>query len=146
LKSIGLGILIMNTRDDRIINNLFRLAQDIDPVKSSRLAACIVYKNTVMGYGFSQMKSHPFQAGFAKNEHAIFLHAETDAIKNALKRMTTEELSRSTLYIARAKRDDDNRNWIYGLAKPCAGCTRAIATFDIQQVVYTLDGEDYKYM
>jgi len=136
----------MNTRDDRIINNLFRLAQDIDPVKSSRLAACIVYKNTVMGYGFSQMKSHPFQAGFAKNEHAIFLHAETDAIKNTLKRVSQDDVARSTLYIARAKIHVETKKWMYGLAKPCPGCARAIATFDIQNVVYTLEGDDYKYM
>jgi len=32
------------------------------------------------------------------------------------------------------------------MAKPCIGCARAIATFDISNVVYTLDGEDYKYM
>jgi deoxycytidylate deaminase len=35
---------------------------------------------------------------------------------------------------------------MYGMAKPCIGCARAIATFDIQKVVYTLDGGDYKYM
>jgi deoxycytidylate deaminase len=133
-------------RDQRIIENLFRLAQDIDPVKSSRLSACLVYKNNIIGYGFSQMKSHPFQAEFAKNEDAIYLHAETDCIKNALRRVSHEEIAKSTLYIARAKRDNKNCYWMYGLAKPCPGCARAIATFGIEKVVYTLDGKDYKYM
>ena len=133
-------------RNSRIIDNLFRLAQDIDPIKSSRLAACLVYKNNIVGYGFSQMKSHPFQVEFAKNEDAIYLHAETDAIKNSLKRITPEELSKSTLFVARAKRSEGNKFWQYGLSCPCAGCTSAIVAFDIQKVVYTLDGEDYKYM
>jgi len=139
-------MVMRNDRDSRIINNLFRLAQDIEPVKSSRLAACLILKNSVLGYGFSQMKSHPFQAEFAKNPEAIFLHAETDAIKNALKRVSQDDVSKATLYIARAKIDHRTRKWIYGMAKPCIGCARAIATFDISNVVYTLDGEDYKYM
>ena len=139
-------MVMRNDRDSRIINNLFRLAQDIEPVKSSRLAACLILKNSVLGYGFSQMKSHPFQAEFAKNPEAIFLHAETDAIKNALKRASQDDVSKATLYIARAKIDHRTRKWIYGMAKPCIGCARAIATFDISNVVYTLDGEDYKYM
>jgi len=139
-------MIMRNDRDSRIINNLFRLAQDIEPVKSSRLAACLILKNSVLGYGFSQMKSHPFQAEFAKNPDAIFLHAETDAIKNALKRASQDDVSKATLYIARAKIDHRTRKWIYGMAKPCIGCARAIATFDISNVVYTLDGEDYKYM
>jgi tRNA(Arg) A34 adenosine deaminase TadA len=133
-------------RTRRIIEHLFILAQDIAPVKSSRLAACIVLKNNIIGYGFSQMKSHPFQAQYAKHEEAIYWHAETNAINNALKRITTEELSKCTLYIARAKRSEDNKHWQYGLSCPCPGCAGAIATFDIQKVVYTLDGNDYKYM
>lgn len=133
-------------RDRRIINGLFRLAQDINPVKSSRLAACLFYKNEILGYGFSQMKSHPFQAEFAKNPEAIYLHAETDCIKNALRRVDQDTLSKSTLYIARAKRDEENKRWIYGIACPCPGCMRAIVTFDIGQVVYTTDEGDYKYM
>jgi len=133
-------------RDRRIINNLFRLAQDIEPIKSSRLAACLVLKNNIIGFGFSQMKSHPFQAEFAKNEDAIYLHAETDAIKNALKRVSQDDIARSTLYIARAKMHVETKEWIYGLSKPCPGCARAIATFGIEKVVYTTDDGDYKYM
>lgn len=136
----------MSERDRRVIDGLYKLAQDITPVKSSRLAACIVIKNTIIGYGFSQMKSHPFQAEFAKNPDAIFLHAETDAIKNALKRVSQEDLSKSTLYIARAKKDHHTKKWMYGLAKPCPGCMRAILTFDIPHVIYTVEGTDYKYL
>ena len=50
----------------------------------ARLAACVVYKRDIVSFGINQLKSHPFQAKFSKNEDSIFLHAETDAIKNAL--------------------------------------------------------------
>jgi deoxycytidylate deaminase len=133
-------------RTRRIIENLFILAQDVSPVGSSRHVACIVLKNNIIGYGYSQKKSHPFQAEYSKNPESIFLHAETDAIKNSLKRITPEELSKSTLFVARAKRSEGNKFWQYGLSCPCAGCTSAIVAFDIQKVVYTLDGNDYKYM
>jgi len=138
--------MLVNDRDARIIDNLFRLAQDVEGVNSSRLAACIVVKNTIVGYGFNQKKSHPFQAQYAKNEDAIYLHAETDAIKNALKRVAPEDLSKATLYVARAKRDQNDKKWIYGLSRPCSGCARAIASFDIKKVLYSTEGKDYKYM
>ncbi len=113
----------------------------------ARLAACIVYKNEVVSVGVNQLKSHPFQAKFSKNEDSIFLHAETDAIKNALKCISVEEISKSTLYVCRVKYCDTNkRKFIWGLSKPCAGCMRAIATFNIKKTVFTCDGEEYKYL
>ena len=137
----------MNDRDGKIITNLFTLAQDIEPVNSSRISACIVLKNNLISYGFNQRKTHPFQAQYAKNDDSIFLHAETDAIKNALKRISTDELSRCTLYIARAKHiSNRSAAWIRGLACPCEGCMRAIVQFNIKKVVYTVDGPDYKYL
>lgn len=136
----------MSDRDNRIVQGLFRLAQDLPAVRSSRLAACVVYKNDVIGFGFSQKKSHPFQAKYAKNPDAIFLHAETDAIKNALRRISVDELSKSTLYVVRAKKNFVTKKWMFGMAKPCPGCYSAIVTYDIQNVVYTLEGDDYKYM
>ena len=136
----------MSDRDSKIIDQLFKLAQDVPAIGSARFAACIVSGNKPISYGFNQKKSHPFQAQYAKNEEAIYLHSETDAIKNALKRISQEELAKSTLYITRAKRDDVDRNWVYGLAKPCVGCASAIAAFDLKKVVYSLDIEGYKYL
>lgn len=113
----------------------------------ARLASCVVYKNEIVSIGVNQLKSHPFQARFAKNEDSIFLHAETHAIKNALKIITVEQLSKSHLYVCRVKYcDTGKKKFIWGLSKPCAGCMRAIATFDIKKVVYTCDGVDYKYL
>lgn len=137
----------MTDRDGKIISDLFLMAQDLDPVNSSRIASCIFLKNNLISYGFNQRKSHPFQAKYAKNNESIFLHAETDAIKNALRRISVDDLSRCSLYIARAKHIS-NRSpaWIRGLACPCEGCMKAIVQFNIKKVVYTVDGNCYKYL
>jgi tRNA(Arg) A34 adenosine deaminase TadA len=94
----------------------------------------------MVGMGFNSMKSHPFQARFGKNKDAIFLHSEVAAIKNSLRHVSTRELAKSTLYVVRIKQDQFTREMVPGIARPCAGCARAIAEFDIPGVVYTLDG------
>lgn len=126
-------------RHDRYIDYLYRLAQDIEAIKSSRVTSCVVYRNEIVGYGFSRRKSHPFQAQYTRHKNAIYLHAETDAIKNALKRISIEELSKSSLYVARAKKKDGR--WQFGLSRPCDGCMKAISSFDINNVIYTTDSD-----
>jgi hypothetical protein len=95
--------------------------------------------------GFNKKKSHPFQRKFSKHEEAIYLHAEIDAIKNALKNVDAETISKSTLYIMRVKYEDMNaKRFVRGLSKPCEGCSRAIAQFGIKKVYYTTEeGFDY---
>lgn len=119
-----------------------------NPILRTRVAACLVYKNEIMSFGINRLKSHPFQAKFSKNSKSIFLHAETDAIKNALKRMTVEEISKSTLYVCRIKYNSSGKRkqFIAGLAYPCDGCQKAIATFNIKKVCYTCDDGGYKYL
>mgnify|MGYP006273456737 CR=1 FL=1 len=138
--------LSTGTRHSRYMNILSKIASDIeDPVGgNARLAACIVYRNDIISFGINRMKSHPFQAKYGKNPNSVFLHAETCAIKNALKYITEEELSKSTLYICRVKyHDAGKRDMVFGLSRPCPGCFRCINTFNIRKVVYTLDNEGY---
>ena len=107
----------------------------------ARLAAAIVYKNRIISIGVNQKKSHPFQAKYSVNEDAIFHHAETDTIRTALRYLTEKDFSKTTLYICRIKHaDGPDTPLIWGLAKPCIGCQRAIATFDIKEVVYSEEG------
>ena len=129
-----------NVKDIKIMGILSKIAVDLYPVANARLAAALVYKNEIISLGVNQKKSHPFQVKFCRHEEAIFLHSETDAIKNALKRYSLETVSRSSLYICRVKREpDNNKNMIWGLAKPCSGCQRAISAFNISTVYYTDD-------
>lgn len=131
----------MATRsDDEFIGMLARLASDMPKAGRARLAACIVHKGQVAAFGFNSMKSHPFQARFGRNSDSIFLHSETDAIKNALKVLDQRELERSTLYVCRVKKTGPrSRTTILGLARPCEGCARAIATFGIRRTVWSMD-------
>jgi deoxycytidylate deaminase len=124
---------------------LQKVAEAVEPVSRQRLSACLVYKNEIIGMGFNKKKSHPFQRKFSKHEEAIYLHAEIDAIKNALKNVDAETISKSTLYIMRVKYEDMNaKRFVRGLSKPCEGCARAIAQFGIKKVYYTTEeGFDY---
>lgn len=119
------------------MNILAKLASSMTKVANARICACIVHKNTIASFGMNQLKSHPFQAKFGTNKDSIFLHAEVDAIKNALKCLSVDDLKKSTLYICRVKTVDNKECW--GLSKPCIGCARAIATFDLRAVYYSND-------
>lgn len=121
-----------------IIETLRAVAEDLPGVNNTRIAAAIVYKNRIMSIGYNQWKTHPFQAEYGKNEHAIWFHAETHAINNALKRMTERELKKSTMVVVRVKKDDDLKD-TFGLAKPCRGCQKCIEEHQLKSVIYTVD-------
>lgn len=122
------------------------IAIDVAPVRSSKIAAAIVIKNKLISVGTNKYKSHPFQLKFSRNPESIYLHAEVDAIKNALKKVDVEDLKRATLYVARVKREKAfDRGWIWGNSRCCKGCSSAIVAFDIKNVYYTTDTyEEFK--
>jgi len=119
------------------MNMLAKLASSNVKIAGARIAACVVHKKTIVSFGVNQMKSHPFQAKYGIHVHsdAIFLHAETAAIKNALRCLSIEELAECSLYICRVKMIKGK--FVWGLAKPCVGCSRAIAEFGIKNVIYS---------
>ena len=133
------------SRDLRIMNFLRRQAIDVAPVGSARIAAAVSFRNEIISLGHCQKRTHPFQARFSKNPEAIYLHAETNAISNALNHLRKRDLERASLYVYRVKRPSkDSEEFIDGLAKPCAGCMRAILAFNLNKVVYSTE-EDGKY-
>lgn len=120
---------------------LEELAKDMTPAAGSRIVSCLIYKKKIISFGFNQLKSHPFQKKYAKNKDAIYLHSETDCIRNALRTLTLDEVAKSTLLILRVKKDqDDHTKWVLGNCKPCCGCMRAIVEYDIKNVHFTTDG------
>lgn len=124
-------------KPSEIVKTLTRVAEDVAPVSNAKIAAAIVYKGSIVSIGVNSYKSDPLQAKYSKNHHAIYLHAEIAAIKKAKKVLTTDELARASLYIVRRK--THNGLLCDGLAKPCAGCQRAIDTYKISKVYYTND-------
>lgn len=113
-------------------------------MKASRVAACIVYKGRVVSVGVNSKRTDTFQKRFSKNEHAIYLHAEIAAIKAARRYLSLDELKKSTLYVCRVRFNNDDPTPEWAMSKPCEGCRRAIMEFQIQLVVYTLDGGGYE--
>jgi tRNA(Arg) A34 adenosine deaminase TadA len=100
-----------------------------------KLAAGVVFKNRLVAVGVNSYKSHPLMSKFGKNPEAIYLHAEVDAIKNALRVLSLQELEKSDILVVRVKRDEHDYKTC--LAKPCEGCARAIETFNIRNLYYT---------
>jgi tRNA(Arg) A34 adenosine deaminase TadA len=143
-QSISPPFINIKDKHSKILNLLAKMAITVTPVANARFASAIVYKNDVVSFGTNAHKSHPFQARFGKNQDSIYLHSEINAIYNALKQTTTEILSKSTLYICRVKYESEfKENFIFGLSKPCLGCSRAISEFKIKNVIYSLDGNKY---
>jgi len=117
--------------------SLFNYCASLKKCSHVRIGAFIIYKKRIIAKGFAQYKSHPFQARFSRNEDSVFLHAENDVIKNTLRFLTLEQLTKSTMIIGRVKHSSPSGPLIFGNAKPCIGCQRAIASYDIQNVFYT---------
>lgn len=109
-----------------------------------KMAAGIVYKNKLIATGVNSYKSHPMMLTAGYRTDQIFLHAETDAIKNALKKINTSTLEKCEIYIVRVKHPEKNsKEYVTAMAKPCAGCEKTIATFGISNVLYTTDEENH---
>jgi tRNA(Arg) A34 adenosine deaminase TadA len=100
-----------------------------------KLAAGVVFKNRLVAVGVNSYKSHPLMSKFGKNPEAIYLHAEVDAIKNALRVLSLQELEKSDILVVRVKRD--GHDYKTCLAKPCEGCARAIEAFNLRNLYYT---------
>ncbi len=120
---------------------LRHLAIDNDGVrKRFKLAAAIASGKNIISIGLNEMRTHPLQGKFRKNDDSIFLHAEIAAIANALNHVDREELKNATLYIHRVKRRSaTSKEWVDGIALPCEGCRSAIAAFKIRRVIYSTD-------
>lgn len=131
-------------KDQKFIDLVSKVAQDVMPVSNARIASAVVIGNSVVGLGRNSYKTHPLQAKYGTTEHNIHIHAEIDAIKNSLKRVSVDELSKATLYISRMKKRDRKRGFISGLSAPCAGCMGAITDFGIKRVVYSLDDRGFQ--
>ncbi len=135
---------MIRVRDHKVMTLLKKYILSHEYDDNYRLAAAIIHgKRRFIGY--NKKKSHPLAARFQKHPEAIELHAELDAIREALRYLEVADLASSTLYVARLKFTGPNkREMIWGLALPCKeGCMKAIAAFDIPRVVYSLNDAPY---
>lgn len=137
---------MINNRDVKVMELLRRCSIDNPGTKNNfKLSAAIVVKKDIISIGYNQMRTHPLQSQFSKNEHSIYLHAEINAIAAALNHVHRDALRKATLYVHRVKRSGpDCKSWIDGEACPCEGCSAAILAFGIPRVVYSTNSmHDY---
>lgn len=128
--------------NQRIVEMLTRLAIESQGVANGRvrMASGVVYKKHLIATGVNSYKSHPIMNGQGYRDGQIFLHAEMDAIKSSLRLITQDQLTKCDLYVVRVKRPHRlSKDWVHGLAKPCPGCTKAIANFGIKNIYWTED-------
>lgn len=136
--------------DKKIKETLFKMALNAQNLKGAgntssgsgcRVISALFINKRFLTFGFNSRKSNPFQLKYGKNVESIYFHAETNAIKRAINLIGFEELkkSRTTLFICRVKKMPNNRNFIWGISKPCRGCMTAIIDMDINYVIYSLD-------
>ena len=126
----------MIARHKKMINLALELARD-NPGASGAKCAAILSLGNQKFFGFNSMKSHPFALRYSKNDDAIYFHAETAAIWNALNLIDPRDLKRATMYVARVAKPFANGSWESALAQPCVGCARCIAESGINSVYYT---------
>jgi len=125
---------------ERNIEILRKVAIDIvNPVRSYRVAASLVYKRRIVSFGINRYKTSPIQNRFKKNENAIYLHAEVACVKNALRHLDVEDFKKCDMFVVRVKRLVYEGDFVYAMAKPCEGCSRCIAEFGIRDVYYTVE-------
>ena len=136
---------MITNRDVKIMQFVRRLAIDNPGVKERfKLSAAIAIKRDIISVGNNMMRSHPVQKQFGKNHQSIYLHAEINAICNALNHMSKADLRKTTLYVCRVKHASNKHpfEWIDGNACPCVGCTSAIHAFGIGRLIYSTDVSD----
>ena len=142
-------------RQERIMQQLFLLAQDTLPARGKRFISAIVDKSRIIAYGTNQAKTHTFQLEYnTQSRHTLLskdisnfkdtlekysfdIHSETDAIRNAIARVGLERLAKCDIYVVRTKLEQDT--FVYGNAKPCKGCFSAIESFGLNNLYYTTD-------
>lgn len=135
--------IVFSKREKKIIDNLFDMASMAKSVANARIVAGLVYKGELIAIGGNKLKTHPFQNRYSKNDESPYLHAENDCIVRGLRDFDSDLLAKSKLFVVRAKKKGPRQvQDIWGLAKPCDGCMRAIRDFKIKDVWYSTDEGD----
>lgn len=131
-----------------IIDILWKYTESVHSTgrKRVRMGSVLVYKKRIIAFGMNRIKSHPMQLQF--NEYP-FLHSEVDCIIRALKHIDIDKLPYCNLFTLRLKYENSNRDkLIMGSAKPCKGCSKFLAYFNISNINYSTDQqymEKYNY-
>lgn len=131
-------------RHEKHLRTLWILAQDVERVGNARIAAGIVVNNDLVAVGINERRYTRLQGKFKTHPKQVCVHAEIAAIAAASKKGV--KVDGATLYIARAKKASyaEQHKWLFGIARPCPSCMKAIYAFNIKKVYYTIDLYGYE--
>lgn len=112
-----------------------------------RVAATIWIRNRMVAWGVNSAKTSPLQMKYSLGTthiepdvfSPIYLHAEISAIARATSLIDPKKLRKARIYVARLKKIPNQRELVWGLAKPCSTCMGAIIEFGFREVCWTLD-------
>jgi len=124
-------------RHDRFMNTVFQIAQELPKTSDQRVAAIIAYKNNTISVGCNQPKTHPMVAQNNCHEWCEYLHAETSAIINALRQISSRKLAKCVMYVCRAKYNNGSYTW--GISKPCIDCRKFLQNYPVHRVYYSTE-------
>jgi len=102
--------------------------------------AVIVYNKKIIGYGHNHSidyitRMHNYIGKSRKILQNV--HAEHDAIIDAIKRGYKEKISKSEIYISRILNDYDKyQDFNYQTSHPCDNCKKLIEKYKIRRVYY----------
>lgn len=137
---------MLENANPRVIEMLTRLAIENPGTRTRyKMAAGIVFRRHLVATGVNSYKTHPLMASPGYHSEQIYMHAEVDAIRNALRIISQDQLAKSSIYIVRVKQRREGGDYVLGLAKPCEGCTRMIASFGIESVWWSQDLQPIPY-
>jgi deoxycytidylate deaminase len=126
-----------NMRHDRMMNAAFQIATELQKVSDQKVAAVIAMKNNIIAVGVNQLKTHPMVASCKVNDYADFLHAESSAIINAIRQISSKKLAKCDMFVCRAKLVDGFDRW--GLSKPCVDCQEFLKHYPVKRIFYSTD-------
>jgi cytidine deaminase len=128
-----------NDKNLEILSALFELAKRHERTFRAQTVSAVVYKKSILFIGQNSKKTHPLQKAFGNHFYSIYMHAEAAAIIKAKKYLSEKQLTKSTLFVVRAKMDNDGK-YHWGMARPCPSCVKIAKEFGLSKVVYTLEG------
>ena len=102
-----------------------------------RLGAVIIQNGRVLGKGFSQYRNSPINVSDA-HVKMCSVHAEADALRDAIGYFQQWPLKKATIYVARL-----NKANLLVLAKPCDRCTSLLLANGVKCMIWTIDENQY---
>lgn len=95
--------------------------------------AVVIYRGKIVGRGYNK-----YSVENVNNVNRFSVHAEVDAINNALRKISKEDLKKSTLIVVRKLKSSTNdKSKEMGLSAPCKHCANYIRKHGIKTCFYS---------